>query len=112
MANLCNGCGLCCELFYINLSKKEYTSGKYLTMFKEYGEMKYFSEVKSCGANLLAKKEDGSCVYLVNKMCGIHDDRPMVCRDFFCTTKAKKFQGMVKIIEKKDSKKISSRFEE
>lgn len=111
MANSCNGCGLCCKLFYINLSKKEYESGKYETMFEEYGKMTNFNEVKSCGANLLAKNEDGGCIYLKDSLCSIHDDRPDVCRDFFCTTKAKRFADMVKIIEEHDDKKISSMFE-
>jgi Fe-S-cluster containining protein len=80
-------------------------------MFEEYGKMSNFSEAENCGANLLAKKNDDSCVYLIDNLCSIHADRPNVCRDFFCTTKAKKFEGMVKIIKEKDGEKISSMFE-
>jgi len=108
MTNLCNGCGLCCKLFYINLSKEEYYSGKYKTEFEEYGVMEKFSEAVDCGANLLAKKGDGSCVYLENKLCSIHATRPGVCRKFFCTTKAKKFESMVEIVGKEDVEGISS----
>lgn len=108
MKNLCNGCGLCCQLFLINLSKEEYESGKYKTMFQEYGVMENFNQAKSCGANLLAKKADDSCVYLEGKRCGIHATRPRVCREFFCTTKAVKFGKMVKIIKKVDKQGISS----
>ena len=107
MTNSCNGCGLCCKLFYINLSRKEYESGKYKTMFEKYGRIDSFNEAKECGANLLAKRDDNSCVYLKDNSCGIHKTRPVVCRDFFCTTKAKKFEGMVKIIGEKDVDKIS-----
>lgn len=77
-------------------------------MFQEHGIIEDFNLARESGANLLAKKEDGGCIYLVNNQCGIHTDRPEVCRDFFCTTKAKKFGGMVKIIKKADKEKISS----
>lgn len=108
MANSCNSCGLCCKLFYINLSKKEYQSGKYKTILQEHGTVENFSLARECGANLLAKKDDGGCVYLINNQCGIHAERPRVCRDFFCTTKAKKFSDMVKNIKEADEDKISS----
>lgn len=111
MANSCNGCGLCCRLFYINLSEKEYRSGKYKTMFQDEREIESFKLAKDCGANLLAKNEDGSCTYLVNNQCSIHEHRPRVCGDFFCTTKAKRFECMVEIIKESDKKKISSIFE-
>lgn len=108
MANSCNGCGLCCKLFYINLSEKEYRSGRYQTELQDHGEIKSFSLAKESGANLLAKKSNGDCVYLVNNQCSIHATRPKVCREFFCTTKAKKFEKMVDIIKKADKEKISS----
>ena len=105
--NLCNGCGLCCKLFYINLSKEEYQSGKYKTELGEFGKIENFNEARSCGANLLAKKPDGSCVYLENNKCSIHAERPGVCRNFFCTTSAKKFKVMVDSIKEKDVNKES-----
>jgi len=108
MANSCNGCGLCCKLFLINLSKEEYLSGKYRTMFEEHGVMENFGEAKEHGAHLLAQKADGSCIYLEGNECSIHADRPKVCRDFFCTSKAIKFSGMVKIVKNNDKQKISS----
>lgn len=111
MANSCNGCGLCCKLFYINLSKKEYESGRYKTMFEEQGKVESWKLAKESGANLLAKREDVSCVYLKDNKCGIHNNRPEVCRDFFCTTKAKKFKKMVEIVKREDKEKISSVYE-
>ncbi len=108
MANSCNGCGLCCRLFFINLSKKEYETGTYKTMFRKFKIMGSFKEIKEIGANLLAKNDDGSCIYLKNNKCSIHKNRPGVCRDFFCTTKAKRFEGMVGEIKTKDTEKISS----
>lgn len=109
MANSCNGCGLCCKLFYINLSKEEYYSGGFETILQEHGQIEDFKLAKESGANLLAKKDDGSCVYLQpNNECGIHAKRPGVCRDFFCTSKAKKFKGMVEIVKAADVNNISS----
>lgn len=104
----CNGCGLCCSLFYINLTKIEYESLEYETMFAEYDCPESFTESKSCGANLLAKKENGECIYLLENQCSIHKKRPMACRNFFCTTKAKKFETMVKVIKENDVEKTSS----
>lgn len=103
MANTCSACGLCCKLFLINLSKAEYESGRYQTMF-EKGTV----PVKS-GAYLLAQHPDGSCIYLANNQCSIHADRPAVCRAFFCTTKSKKFSQMVKIIQEVRDQKPNPR---
>jgi Fe-S-cluster containining protein len=100
MANSCKSCGVCCSLFLINLSKKEYESGKYKTMFQEFGIIEDFNKAKNCGASFLAKKSDNSCVYLTDKKCSIHADRPKVCRNFFCDSKKKKFVGMIEIIKK------------
>jgi len=104
----CNGCGLCCSLFYINLSEEEYKSKKFQTIFPDIGEIDNFSEAKKCGANLLAKKENGDCIYLLENKCSIHEERPVVCRKFFCTTKSKHFEHMVEIIEESDTKNSSS----
>jgi Fe-S-cluster containining protein len=91
-------CGLCCKLFLINLSEEEYKSGRYKTMFEEFEKVKDFSENKKYGINLLAQKEDGSCIYLLNNSCKIHKKRPQVCREFFCASKNKKYKKMQEII--------------
>jgi len=98
----CNACGLCCRLFLINLSRKEYESGEYLIMVGEEIGLKNFKKVRECGANLLAQNDDGSCVYLVDNKCSIHKRRPAVCRGFFCESKMKKYEGMVAEIKKAD----------
>jgi Fe-S-cluster containining protein len=69
-----------------------------------------FTQAKKCGANLLAKKDDDSCIYLINHQCSIHTTRPNVCRNFFCTSQMKKFISMVEIIKKNDHQKKSSVF--
>lgn len=101
MTHTCNTCGLCCSLFYINLSKKEYESKKFLTIFDNENHNLPYIEAKDCGANFLAKKTDNSCIYLENNLCSIHRDRPNVCRHFFCSTKSQKFKSMVDKIKLK-----------
>ena len=80
----CLQCGVCCKLFYINLTEEEYRSGKYKTQFDEFEFVEDFEEAEMCAANIIAQKEDGSCIYLEGGKCSIHDTRPLVCRKFFC----------------------------
>ena len=112
MANLLNDCGLCCKLFYINLSKAEYESGKFRTIYANLDSIDDFDAAEDCGATLLEKKDDNSCIYLKENLCSIHDTRPAVCREFFCTTKEDKFQNMVDIIKDADKDKVSSIYEQ
>ena len=95
----CSQCGVCCKLFVINLNKEEYKSGRYKTIFAEFGLMD-FSEAELTGGNLLDLNEDESCIYLQEGKCSIHHDRPQVCRQFFCDSKDPWFKGMIDKIEK------------
>ncbi len=99
MVNKCSGCGVCCKLFLINLSKEEFKSKKYRTQFKNLESMN-FKQAESCGANILEQKHDGSCFYLKNNKCSIHNIRPVACKNFFCTSKSKAFKGMIDDIKK------------
>jgi Fe-S-cluster containining protein len=102
MINNCSGCGVCCKLFLINLSKEEYLSKKYRTQFEKFGLIKDFMEAEMCGANIIEQKKDGSCYYLKDNKCSIQESKPSACRKFFCTSKNKAFEEMiVKINEKK-----------
>jgi len=101
MADKCSQCSLCCYLFLVNLTEEEYRSGKYSTQFEEFGLIDGFRKAAACGANTLKQKEDGSCIYLREKKCSIYRVRPKVCREFFCTSKLKKFRKMIEQIEKK-----------
>ena len=88
--------GVCCRLFLINLNEEEYHSREYKTVFDDFDHIKDFEEAEQTGANILRQKEDGSCIYLENNLCSIHERRPEVCTKFFCNTKKEHFQGMVK----------------
>jgi len=101
----CSKCGVCCKLFWINLTEEEYKSGKYKTQFEEFGLEKDFEEAEMCGANIISQNKDGSCIYLIDGKCSIHKTRPQSCRNFFC--KNTKFTNMIKKIkEYKDKHKI------
>ena len=99
MSHICSSCGLCCRLFLINLTKKEWESGKYETQFQEFPHKDSYRIAQKYGATLLKQHSDGSCIYQKNDMCSIHTDRPKACRAFFCSSKAKRFQTMVSQIQ-------------
>jgi len=109
MADKCTQCGICCELFLINLTEEEYKSGKYETQFQEFGIVDDFIEAEMGGANIIAQKDDSSCIYLIDGKCSIHQTRPQSCENFFCTSNDPKFSSMIdKINDKKSSIKNSS----
>ena len=95
----CSQCGVCCKLFLINLNKEEYNSKKFRTEFEEFGHEENFQEAERSCSNVLKQKEDGSCFYLKDKKCSIHDNRPEVCRNFFCDSKEEKFKEMIEEIK-------------
>lgn len=99
MKNKCLQCGLCCRIFLININEEEYRSGKYETELKEFGFIDDFREAEKSGVNILKQKTGGGCIYSVNNSCSIHEIRPQVCREFFCTSKLKKFKIMIEQIE-------------
>jgi Fe-S-cluster containining protein len=101
----CYMCGLCCQLFLINLNEEEYSSGEYITVFDDSEIFDDFSKAGECGANLLRQQKDGSCVYLKESKCTIHRRRPAVCRDFFCCGTEDKYKEMRNIVESARSRK-------
>ena len=103
MTDKCSQCGVCCRLFLVNLNEKEYRSGKYKTQLGEFGLIDDFLLASSSGANILKQKNDGNCFYLKENKCSIYKIRPQVCRDFFCTSKLKKFKKMIKEIDEINS---------
>jgi len=90
----CDQCGVCCRLFLINLDEEEYNSGKFETVFDGIATVKGFDDARECGANFLAQHESGSCKYLVNNSCSIHESRPKVCRNFFCKSDEDEYRMM------------------
>jgi len=101
MVDKCSQCGLCCSIFLVNLSKEEYQSKNYKTWFEEFGLITDFHKASACGVNLLKQKENSTCIYFKGNRCSIHKTRPQACKEFFCTSKLKKFRKMIEQIKKK-----------
>jgi putative endonuclease len=97
----CSQCGICCRLFLINLTEKEWKSGRYKTQLKKSHFDDDFSAVLKYGGNIVSQNKDGSCIYLKNNKCSIHERRPQSCREFFCTSTLKKYKDMIQIIKKR-----------
>ena len=108
----CSQCGVCCKLFLINLTEEEYRSKRFKTQFDEFvkdaeeseilgtHEMG-FEEAELTGANILAQNKDGSCIYLKDNKCSIHEKRPQSCKNFFCDSKKEQFKKMIEEIKSK-----------
>lgn len=104
--DVCSMCGLCCQLFLINLNKEEYNSREYITVFDDIELSDNFSEAEECGANFLKQNKDDSCIYLEGSKCSIHRNRPAVCREFFCMGTELKFVEMRTLIKTARCKRI------
>jgi Fe-S-cluster containining protein len=100
----CSQCGLCCRLFIINLTKKEWLSDEYETELKKYFATDDFKTIQKYGGNILKQQENGSCIYLHDNLCSIHKKRPQSCRNFYCTSTLKKYKGMISLIKEKRGK--------
>lgn len=82
-------CGaVCCRFYGVDLYEEERKNGLYEYNFIcSLSNEGCTSPGKLCMNRryVLAKKEDGSCVYLdPNNRCGIYERRPRACRDFQC----------------------------
>ena len=93
----CSECGVCCKLFLINLTEDEYKSDRYKTMFDEF--VPDFEEAEMVGANILAKNQDNSCIYLKQGRCFIHNFRPQSCIKFYCDSDNPNFKSMIEKIK-------------
>lgn len=69
----CGDCNACCRSEYL---KADLTA-------EEAAELEHVFD-DDMGANVLAKRPDGSCVYLVEGKCSIRDRRPRSCRQYDC----------------------------
>ena len=77
-AYMCNRCSLCCRHKVIQVNPYEIarlarrvglTTGAFVARYTEEG----------AGARL-TRREDGTCSFLGPEGCGVHQDRPLVCR--------------------------------
>lgn len=79
----CDGCTLCCR-------------GDAVFLHADYGDNIYSYKIEFLrGRPMLAHKPDGSCFYLGESGCTIHDRRPVACREFDCRAFVEKYSRSV-----------------
>jgi Fe-S-cluster containining protein len=70
----CNGCTLCCQGDAVRLVPGHDDLSRYHVEPNPYFPGQY----------MLAHKANGDCIYLAETGCGIHPDRPYMCRTADC----------------------------
>ena len=73
----CGTCTLCCRVHFVFLHEDEYDQYEWGWCLRNGDPTKPIGRV-------LNRKPDGSCVYLGDSGCTIHDSAPKVCREFDC----------------------------
>jgi hypothetical protein len=76
----CNGCTLCCEGDAVKIEKEDLGKNYYTEPHP------YIS-----GELMIAHKQNGDCIYLIENGCSIHDNAPALCRYADCRSLALKF---------------------
>lgn len=74
----CNGCTICCQndLLFLHPECGDDPS--------QYETMEALNPVTGKMALALKHNPEGSCIYLGNDGCTIHDRAPAICREFDC----------------------------
>jgi Fe-S-cluster containining protein len=75
----CQVCGACCSNKAIRVSPYEA-----LRLARNLGlsTTQFYQECTEEGGIILRNKADGTCIFLASSGCGVHPDRPLVCRLF------------------------------
>lgn len=73
----CNQCLSCCRNKKIQINPYEIAR---LAHHKRMSTEDFVSCYTHTGGTLLNWNEDGTCVFLGPQRCGVHPDRPLVCR--------------------------------
>lgn len=72
----CHACGRCCREFRIQVNPYEVLRlARHLGVSTTAFARDYLSD-----GPYLARNEEGACVFLSGRYCGVHADRPLVCR--------------------------------
>jgi hypothetical protein len=75
----CQVCGVCCTNKAIRISPYEALR---LARDLEISTSEVYRSFAEEGGTVLRNKPDGSCIFLNPRGCGVHPDRPLVCRLF------------------------------
>lgn len=73
----CHGCGRCCYDKIIHLNPYEVSR---LAQNREMGTTDFLERYTAANGTALKQRDDGSCIFLRSQGCGVHQDRPLVCR--------------------------------
>jgi Fe-S-cluster containining protein len=70
----CKNCGVCCKIQppEVDLNEQKQIESK--------GYQKFLTEPDEAGLRWIKRKKDGSCFFLENNKCKIHNVRPVICR--------------------------------
>jgi Fe-S-cluster containining protein len=75
----CQVCGACCSNKAIRLTPYEALR---LARNRGLSTTRFYQECTEEGGIILRNKADGTCLFLASSGCGVHPDRPLVCRLF------------------------------
>ena len=73
----CMRCSVCCVNRTIKIGAYE---GERLARRKGITPSEFFERYTESEEHILRLKSDGTCIFLIGEGCGVHPDRPLVCR--------------------------------
>ena len=73
----CHACSRCCHDKIIHLNPYEVAR---LAQNRGIGTSEFLTQYTDAAGTALKRVEDGACVFLTEHGCGVHADRPLVCR--------------------------------
>ena len=77
----CDGCTLCCS---------GAGAGAHRGVFITPAEEGKYEIERRFGRIMIARRENGDCIYLEERGCAVHDDKPLMCQGFDCRALLKK----------------------
>ena len=73
----CGNCSRCCYDKIIHLNPYEVAR---LARNRQMGTTEFLNHYTAENGTALRQKQDGACIFLTSQGCGVHPDRPLVCR--------------------------------
>ena len=73
----CHACSRCCYHKIIHLNPYEVAR---LAQNRGICTTEFLSRYTAANGTTLKQQDDGACVFLTSQGCGVHSDRPLVCR--------------------------------
>ena len=73
----CHACSRCCFHKIIHLNPYEVAR---LAQNRGISTTEFLSHYTAANGTALKQQNDGACIFLTSQGCGVHSDRPLVCR--------------------------------